>query len=269
MTPEDYEAKQAAKKARYEELAESHRQQSDARYNAAKQLGDMIPFGQPILVGHHSERGHRADLKRINTNMRKAVEHGDTAKYYDCKADRVGKGGVSADDPEAVQKLKAKLEKLEKTQTMMKAVNSALRLQDKVKGNEKLRVLGISDNSIDKLRSPDYVGHVGFPPYRLTNNNANMRRIRERIASLEAREGQVTETFQHGDIGMIYNAEENRLQLVFPGKPSDRIRTELKYHGFRWSPTNKAWQRQLNSTAKMNANSVLSYIRDELNGEWK
>jgi 16S rRNA G1207 methylase RsmC len=49
-------------------------EEAEARYAAAQQIGDGIPMGQPVLVGHHSERGHRRDLKRMDTHMRKSVE---------------------------------------------------------------------------------------------------------------------------------------------------------------------------------------------------
>lgn len=48
---------------------------------------------------------------------------------------------------------------------------------------------------------------------------------------------------------VVQNEEMNRLQLVFEGKPSEEERTLLKKHGFRWSPKNKVWQRQLTVNA--------------------
>lgn len=48
---------------------------------------------------------------------------------------------------------------------------------------------------------------------------------------------------------VIQNEEMNRLQLAFEGKPSEEERTLLKKHGFRWSPKNKVWQRQLTNNA--------------------
>lgn len=49
---------------------------------------------------------------------------------------------------------------------------------------------------------------------------------------------------------MVENAELMRLQLVFDGKPSDEVREALKHWGFRWSPKNGAWQRQLTGNAR-------------------
>src|SRR5690554_4937153 len=49
-----YEAKQAARKARYEARAGLAHAQSDAVASQASRMADAIPMGQPILVGHYS-----------------------------------------------------------------------------------------------------------------------------------------------------------------------------------------------------------------------
>ena len=43
---------------------------------------------------------------------------------------------------------------------------------------------------------------------------------------------------------VVDNIEQQRVQILFPGKPSAEIISYLKSNGFRWSPYNKAWQRQ-------------------------
>lgn len=58
----------------HEARAERAATEADVRLGMARALGDMIPFGQPILVGHHSEKRHRSHLNKIDTNMRKGVE---------------------------------------------------------------------------------------------------------------------------------------------------------------------------------------------------
>lgn len=74
-------AERAAERTRRDaELAAAHTAQAgklsaeaDRRFGAARAIGDHIPFGQPILVGHHSEGRHRRDLARIDSNMRAGV----------------------------------------------------------------------------------------------------------------------------------------------------------------------------------------------------
>lgn len=59
-----------------------------------------------------------------------------------------------------------------------------------------------------------------------------------------------------GDVRVLQNTEDNRLQLFFDGKPEQGMIEKLKSRGFKWSPRNKAWQRQLTP----NALNVLAYI---------
>ena len=61
-------------------------------YLTVKSIGDVIPFGQPILVGHHSEKRHRRDIEKIHNNMDKSVnalkeaENAESrAEYWDKK----------------------------------------------------------------------------------------------------------------------------------------------------------------------------------------
>ncbi|HBP4970288.1 TPA: DUF3560 domain-containing protein [Pseudomonas aeruginosa] len=62
-------------------LADAHR----AREGVAA-IADNIPLGQPILVGHHSERRARKDAERIENGMRRAVQMWDTAEYWQRRA---------------------------------------------------------------------------------------------------------------------------------------------------------------------------------------
>lgn len=47
---------------------------------------------------------------------------------------------------------------------------------------------------------------------------------------------------QIGDITIINSVEDNRIMITFPGVPDESIRARLKSDGFRWSPSNGAWQ---------------------------
>ena len=161
----------------------------------------------------------------------------------------VGTGGISSDDPQAVEKLEAKLATLEKHQEMMKAANAAIRMKDPAKGDAKLAELGYTPEDIAKLRAPDFCGRIGYPAYALQNNNANIRRIRGRIAELKKRTESTPEGWEFDGGRVVVNTTENRLQVIFDGKPDADVRTELKGEGFRWAPSQGAWQRQLTDNA--------------------
>ena len=161
----------------------------------------------------------------------------------------VGTGGISSDDPQAVEKLEAKLAALEKHQEMMKAANAAIRMKDPAKGDAKLAELGYTPEDIAKLREPDFCGRIGYPAYALQNNNATIRRIRGRIAELKKRTESTPEGWEFDGGRVVVNTTENRLQVIFDGKPDADVRTELKGEGFRWAPSQGAWQRQLTDNA--------------------
>ena len=164
----DYEAKQEARKERYEELAEKNRNKSRERFNNAHDQVKMIPFGQPILVGHHSEGKHRNALKRQDASMRKGFEHQDKAEYYDNKAAGVGKAGISSDDPEALTKLKAKLETLQENQEYMKRINRIHRAYKKNPASIEKHDLTEAEIKTITTYEPEYSFRTSpFAPYQM------------------------------------------------------------------------------------------------------
>src|SRR3546814_18530240 len=86
------------------------------------------------------------------------------------------------------------LEQLTANQERMKKSNQVIRkYKDNPEGQHNaLLVLGYSKDSAQKLLTPDFAGRVGFPSYALTNNNANIRRIQQRIKQLQANQERET-----------------------------------------------------------------------------
>ena len=232
------------RRERYLARAEKARAESDARYERARKMGEAIPFGQPILVGHHSEKSDRAYRNRMWGHYDKAHELSEKAAYYEEKAEAVGRGGISSDDPDAIDKLTAKVESLKAIQEKMKAANRAIRMKDTEKGDAKLREMGYSDEDIKKLREPDFCGRVGYPSYALQNNNQNIRRIEGRIKDLQQRKEREQETKAIKTDLYEFKLEDNRCQFIFDGKPEAEVRQVLKRHAFKWSPSRGAWVRQ-------------------------
>ncbi len=71
---------------RFEGYQENRTRDANAARSAVSALSDNIPFGQPILVGHHSEARARKDAQRIENGMKKAVKMWDTAEYWASRA---------------------------------------------------------------------------------------------------------------------------------------------------------------------------------------
>jgi hypothetical protein len=255
MDKERYEAKRQARidRLRYKsqkakEKAENHKKTSD-------DLVSYIPFGQPILVGHHSEKAHRNRLERSQNHVFKWVEESGRAADLKQQAISAEKNtSIYDDDPEAIDKLVRKLFKLQKMQEQMKAINKAWRKYDKTNDDSELKNLGYDDQKIIVLKNEIEKSYSWekqpYPKWMMSNNNASINSVKKRLDYLDRKSKEVHKETIVDDVKVIENVDENRLQLFFPGKPSDKTRTELKSNGFRWSKYYGCWQRQLNNGAR-------------------
>lgn len=253
-----YEQKQEARRERLEERAERLRREGDARVNSGMERLRAIPFGQPILVGHHSEKRDRNYRAKAVRSVDKGMELRQAAGEMAARAASVGLGGISSDDPEAVQKLKEELAPLKAKQERMALANKLVRKQDRVA----LIAQGFPEKVVDLwLLTPSWGGKFrAYEPYELSNNSANIRRIEQRIEHLGRQATRVSTERTVGAVTIIENTEINRLQFKFPGKPSAAVRAVLKGRGFRWSPSEGAWQRQLSGCHSSFAAWVLEQI---------
>lgn len=264
----DYQAKVQNRKERMLALADKMQAASDAAYQHARHMADVIPFGQPILVGHHSEGRDRRYRARIWRTQDRCLELQRKAAYFRQKASSVGEGGISSDDPEAIEQLQARLAKLQKKQEAMKRVNAIIR---KHKAQEtaipELVALGLSESTARSTLKPDFCGRIGIPSYALTNNNANIHRIQERIAHLakvDEKRDQADREHDCVSYRVVECFSDNRVRVFFPGKPSESIRSTLKQNGFRWSPDAGAWQRMLHGGIVEWLTLADGYLRKQL-----
>ena len=95
---------------------------------------------------------------------------------------------------------------------------------------------------------------------RLTNLSANIRRVKARIDELATAPSREDTTHERKGFEIVHNTEDNRIQIIFPGKPSAEVRDLLKANGFRWAPSASAWQRQLNNAGIYAATSCANAI---------
>lgn len=176
---------------------------------------------------------------------------------------RLANAPISSDDPEAIEKLNAKIAAAEKLQETMRAANKIARSK-KLTDEEKVAQLTpmIGEQAAYEILKPDFMGGVGFAAYQLTNNNANIRRMKERVVQLEAAAGRENTGEERGEIAVERNARDNRLQIFFPDKPVTAVRDALKRNGFRWSPRNGCWQRFLNDASELALERVWPVIEE-------
>jgi hypothetical protein len=255
-----FEAKRAARAERLRERAEKKEAESAAAHANVDRIANVIPLGQPILVGHHSERRHRRDLARIDRGMRRSIEASKEAAELRRRADAADDNeAIFSDDPDAIAKLRVKLAEAEALSARLKAdLASARRALKKIGGigaqgwGDALIAAGVHEQIIR------FAVHMGSLP-TLANNSAGIRRLRERIAELEKKAASTPpEPEKYGDITI--EESENRVRIYFPDKPSQEARTLLKSWGFRWSPSAGAWQRHANVQGWIAARMVAKKI---------
>ena len=278
----DYEAKQKARRERYEARAAKARIEAKNRFNSPNIAAVRDMGGEPIKIGHHSERSHRAIYRRADNDMRKGCEALDKAKHYDHKAEGVGLGGISSDDPDALPQLKDKLAALEAEQRQRKAVNAAWRKHGKPAPE-------ITDDTtaqwvaITAAANVHYFGayfaeilrgmvqqwawnpRKPWPPfqtYELTNKTANIRSVKKRIASLEASQGAEHKETTGNGYRVAEDPDDNRIRIYFDDRPSREVCKLLRTFGWRWSRANMAWQRRLNNASWASADYILARIAE-------
>ena len=232
-------------------LLDTYARKLAANMNKGYEIDARVPS---ILIAGGSNFPTRKKEKQNAARDSNYREWQDIQGLLD-KIRSTGMGGISADDPQAVQKLEKKLESLEKSQETMKAVNAYYRKHKTLDGCPHL-----SPEQLEKLKadmaSSWHLGDKPFATWALSNNSAEIRRVKDRIKSLSQQKeiGFAGWEFDGGKVEA--NTEANRLQIFFEDKPDEATREALKSNGFRWSPKAGAWQRQLTSNAYYAADYV-------------
>ena len=169
---------------------------------------------------------------------------------------------IKSDDENALEALEEKIDSLKETQENMKEINKYYRKHHTLEGcvlltEKQLKKLQKSMDQYSYDRSP-------YPGWVLQNNLANIKRCQQRADELKKTKEKGTSEADYGDFKVIENTELMRIQIVFDGKPDEAIRSILKANGFRWAPSQGAWQRQLTSNGKYALGKVIKELRTEV-----
>ena len=245
-----YAERVEARRDRLERRADKKRSDAAAARKRSDDITDHIPPGQPILVGHHSEKRHRRDLDRSHQAMRRSIEADKEAKRLQQRAASVGSGGISSDDPDAIAKLEAKVRGLEEERERWKFLRAEWRKNKKRCGTEAdfIRAVGLTKEEANDIH---YSVGEGPPTYILTNLGANIRSVKQRIESLRKEAARVPSSSVSGNGWEIHeDQDDNRIHIHFDAKPNQEVRAFLKKNGWRWSPSRNAWVRQLNNASR-------------------
>ena len=239
-------------------LAERYSRKMAENMNDSSRIGMMCPSVMISGAGNFPVKKKEKQNAAAYQNYQKFQE----IQGILSKIEKIlyGKEVIKSGDEQAIEKLEEKLEGLKEKQEAMKSANKALRMKDAEKGNEALRDMGYSDNQIKQLREPDFCGRIGYADYVLQNNNANIHRIEKRIKELKVTKAKGTQETECKFFKIVRNVEEMRLQLIFEGKPEPKVREVLKNNGFRWAPSQSAWQRHLNGNSEYSLKRVIEQL---------
>ena len=208
------------------------------------------------------------NMKKHNRQMSREDSLWEEYRQIEAILDKirsVGTGPVDLADPHAREMLTERLNSQRQMLEDAKTANAYYRKHKTLEGcpglSEKNRawltrpgVFASGDGSpISLYGSP-------FPAYELASLRGKIERTEQRLAELDKREQQAAQpqtgtVFDGGQI--VRNIDLNRLQILFDAIPSADTRAALKQNGFRWSPKNQAWQRQLTDNAERAARQVL------------
>lgn len=167
--------KRERKAERLREWGAKREQKAAEAFEASRAATEHIPFGQPIIVGHYSERRMRGAYDRAGRAMDKACEHSAKASDMLSRADNIehqAAGAIYSDDADALERLAEKVTKLERQRDAMKAANAEYKKVHKAE-------LKAEPSTFLRNRM------LPFPSYAITNIGATIRTAQKRLAELQ------------------------------------------------------------------------------------
>jgi hypothetical protein len=184
--PRTYRERRQARAERLRSWAASRERRADASTASVDALAATIPLGQPILVGHHSQRRAERDRERIERGTRRTIEHADKARAFRQRAENIDAAAARAvysDDPDAVAKLRERLAALEGERDAIKAYNAAARKGAADPSTLPVKLARELDTAL-LAWGASQCPQGQFPGYVLSNLSANIARNRRRLTSL-------------------------------------------------------------------------------------
>lgn len=163
-----------------------------------------------------------------------------------------------------------KLNNLIKERDMMKDINKITRM--KISDDEKIAKImefGIKEDTARTLATGEgtWDKRQGFAPYELTSVNNRIKTLQAKVDAMkkadEINNSLGGEDMVLAGVSIILNKEADRIQLDFPSKPSRDVIAILKKNGWKWSPSNQVWQRQLTENAMRNARTMVEAYADD------
>ena len=214
--------------------ASSRRSEAERRLSSARKMADGIPFGQPILVGHHSEKRDRRFRDRISGNFEKSYEADQMAAHHESKAAGLAaqlESTIFSDDRDAIESLEARITENEAKRDRMTTINRLYRKND---------AAGLAALGLDLARLQAQVAAVGlsfvkapYEGYQLSNLGARIRSDKQRVEDIRRRQAQSVKA-EAAPLGVLVEEGSGWCRVTFAEKPARQILNDLRAAGFRW-----------------------------------
>lgn len=227
---------------RRREWALSRDRKASSAFATAHRIIEHIPLGQPILIGHHSERRHRAALDRMASNMDRGVESTRMAETHRSKAagiaDQLDRS-IFSDDANAIDALRARIAEREATCDRVTVINKLIRKELKagLQPGWMDRIGASDDEKAAIVRNAKFGRSPLYPSYANSNMRNLIRADRDRIAAIERRAKAVADADAAG--GVLIREHGDYCGVTFSEKPERAILDALKAAGFSWG--NGSW----------------------------
>lgn len=241
-------------------IATAYARRMATYFDTDSRIGMMCPSVMISGAGNFPVKKKERQVAAWSANH-KEYEH---IQEYLSKLERIltGKEAIRADDEDAIILLEEKVSTLEAEQELMKEVNAFYRKNKTLEGCPELTPERAE--KIEAAMARWNNTHQPFATYTLTNNNANIRRLKGRIEELKAEKERGNSEEEVSDLGFTVKEDTDimRLQLFFDDKPEPEVRDILKHRAFKWSPRNGCWQRQLTNDARYALKQIVKQLRE-------
>lgn len=229
-------------------------------YNRDIQIQGMCPSVLVSGASNFPVRKKERQLQAYDSNylFLDRIQH----LRYQIEHFAVYSNGIRTDDENALELLLEKIEKEKRLHAKMTAMNKHYRKHKTMQGFDTL-----SENqalALDEKIQKDFY-KIPYAPYELSLSNAKIKRLEERVKTLQHLKEKESIDFECEYFRMEENKEDMRIRFFFDGKPGKEAIQECKAYGFKWSPRNMAWQRQTTVNALHAARNLKAKLLEIFN----
>lgn len=212
-------------------------ERSAQAFSTAGAMASGIPFGQPVLIGHHSERRDRNYRAKIHAKMDRGLSESKLASHHESKASGLEmqlERSIFSDDENAIEALEAKAKACDDNAVECNRINKAWRKGGRAaiaaEWGEELAAVAARN-----CAQFSWLARKG--PMSATSDRAEARRCRERIKQIRARRERADAAAAAGGVTItIQKTALNSWAVVtFAEKPDWKVLQALRAAGYHWA----------------------------------